>query len=273
MANDYNQYFGYISNVFVPTIYKFSTSNYSDEEKENLIEGTISDIIAARNDYYYNMGEMNYLDYNYDSTGNLTFSNIYGTYISNLNLDEARSIASGFKQFKGNWASYELGASGCTHNGKPCNMATIGCFVTSISIVMANSGTRINSDVFDPGVLARVLKDNNSFNAGGGLVSYNWTNLAPYFKSVSSPYTESLRNYTKEQIKGIVMDYLSQGYSVVLHVKNGGHFVAVVGVEDGRIVIGDPGKSATPTYLDDSIYPEHSITGIRVYEATDVRGN
>ena len=77
----------------------------------------------------------------------------------------------------------------------------------------------------------------------------------------------------KASISDKIISYLLDGYQVVVNVNSGGHFVAVTGVENGRILIGDPGWGNTPYYFDDnSMYPEGTINGLSIYVADDVRG-
>ena len=262
--NDYKQYFNYITKVYTPTMYDSTWAGLTRDEKIRLAKNVWADIVAARNDYYGMNGQGSYLSYQFDIEGNLittvTGNAITGgSYVSNIPVGTA---GTGWHQNRSPWSSYQLGSDSCvTSKGYPCNMGTIGCYITSISILMANSGTQINSDTFDPGVLARTLKANGAINSSGSTVSFSWANLAPNFSYVKNAYTSGL---TPPQIT----QFLSEGYEVMIHV-DGHHWVAVVGVENGRILIADPwdyGQTGA-VYLDAWKYKNVDI--VSAFRASD----
>ncbi|MBR1376890.1 MAG: hypothetical protein IJ565_03655 [Bacilli bacterium] len=266
--NDYEMFFNYISKVYVPTVYNSVWKKYTDDEKKFIIKSTIYDIVNSRNDYYGIQGEDNYLIINYDFNGSMvayvdTDEGGGGpAYVSDVPVG---TKGTNWKQFGAAWSGVWLGSSSNS------SIRKVGCYITSIAILMANSGTYITQDTFDPGVLAKVVKDNNGFTSGGSLAVPNganpaWKSLAPNFIRVDAMSGDILKGKTKNQIATIVSERLNAGDYVVLHVKNGAHFVAVVGIENGRVVIADPGVSATPTYLDDDkLYPPGTIVGLRVF--------
>ena len=277
LVNDYEKYYNYIRKVYVPVIYMSTWNSLSDEAKTKLVNEVWGDIVRTRNDYYAVRGEGNTLTYEFNEDGEIeTYVNYTAgsssSYYSNLTLSAARSEASSWKQGDSRWGNFYIGVGNRT-SGARCNTRTmqcIGCLVTSISILMANSGTQINSNTFDPGILAAEIKNNNGFSTDGSLMSHNWRNLVPYFHFHK---WESTSGMAKASISDKIISYLLDGYQVVVNVNSGGHFVAVTGVENGRILIGDPGWGNTPYYFDDnSMYPEGTINGLSIYVADDVRG-
>ena len=262
--NDYQQYFNYITKVYTPTMYHSTWGSLTSEERVRLARNVWSDIVGARNDFYGMDGEGSYLSYSFDLNGKLQTvvsgnSIIGGNYVSNIPVGTA---GTGWHQNRSPWSSYQLGSDSCvTSKGYPCNMGTIGCYITSISILMANSGTQINSDTFDPGVLARTLKANGAINSSGSTVSFSWANLAPNFSYVKNAYTSGL-------VPSQITQFLSEGYEVMIHV-DGHHWVAVVGVENGRILIADPwdyGQTGA-VYLDAWKYKNVDI--VSAFKASD----
>ena len=233
--NDYKQYYNYIAKVYTPTMYDSIWGGLTRDERIKLARDVWDDIVAARNDYYGFEGDGSFLSYQFDENGTLiatvTGTNgMTGGYMSNIPVGTA---GTNWHQNRSPWSSYLLGSSTCvTSKGYPCNMGSIGCYITSISILMANSGTQINSTTFDPGVLARVLKENGAVNSSGSTTRFSWANLAPNFSYVKNAYTSGL-------VPPQIMQFLNEGLEVMVHV-DGHHWVAVVGVQDGHVMIADP---------------------------------
>lgn len=121
-------------------------------------------------------------------------------------------------------------------------MGNSGCLVTSISIQIARSGT-VDLQVFNPGVFANELSARNSFSESGIL---NFEPLKTTVKEITngrfsvvnpSVFLEGSKydKLTKLQ------EYINQGYFLVISVYNGGHYVAVDRIENGKLYIFDPG--------------------------------
>ena len=267
--NDYSLYYNYIAKVYVPTVYYSVWNTFDDIKKIQVINETWSDIVNVRNATYQAKGINNYLYYDFNSNGEIvtaaSTSGIYnGAYVSDIPVG---TKGTNWKQFTGSWASMKLG-EGLRSNGKTRTMASQGCYITSIAILMANSGTYMTQDTFDPGVLAQTLINNGgvAITGDGSVTSHSWGSLAPNFAYVKGEW--NLQRQSKNQISSLISSYLNQGYHVMIQVNSGGHFVAVAGIEAGRIVIADPGKSKTPTYFDDNAtYPEGTITSLRIFKS------
>lgn len=263
---NYENYFKYVSEVIIPTIYFNcdTCKQYTEEEKERITKEAIESIIAQRNAYYDGRKENNVLRYKYDEDGDMKFTLIYspsylgGNYVSDVPVGTS---GTGWKQGSGSrWADIQIGV------GSNTTMAKIGCYVTSIATVMANSGTQLNVDYFDPGTLATELVKNDSFTTSGALKAHNWQSIAPNFKVVSRI---NCNGWDYSLIEATVSSYISSGYSVVVQVEGGGHFVAVVGAANGEIIISDPaGSKPATTKLSDyeNVPGKGRIVSIRVFE-------
>lgn len=267
---NYKSYIKYLQDVYIPAIYfecdKCKTLDngqprYKDEQKAALTKSIINDIITERNAYYDGLGIKNhlYLKYEPDGSFEVSVSNVSQTYNGTTPIG---TEGTGWKQYTGDWSSYLLG------NGSSTSMRKVGCYVTSLAIVMANSKTAINGSYFDPGVLAYTIKTHNGFTTGGGLIGANtsnppWLSLAPNFKAVGDNVSTS--GMSISTIQNNIGKALDSGYVVVVHVHGGGHFIAVVGSENGQIIVSDPGTSAKTGKLSSYANVQGGIVDYRVY--------
>lgn len=262
---NYNNYFKYVKDVIIKNIYfdcLNCNKNYSEEEKQEITTSVIREIVDKRNDYYQGRGENNYLLFSFDENGDIDVSVNYSGYVSNIPVGTS---GTGWTQNDPNssWSSIELG------NGPGTTMAKVGCYVTSISILMANSGTQINSDTFDPGVLANELKSKHAFSSGGSLQVHAWQDLVPNFVLVEN---YKCSGYSFDTINTKALDSLSKGYHVMVQVHGGGHFVAVVGVENGEVIISETyGSGSDPSHgklkkLSDYSNYKGGITSLRIFK-------
>ena len=239
----YSAYQQYLLNIYIPKYYPYLKDIKDEKIRNKEIEKIGEGMIFTADNYIRLSTGSHMIDYDtYEKkVPNPKFeSSEAGTIII---IDEdykpvhktGSHNGIGWKQGSGTaWAGIMLA------NVTGGAMKDIGCYVTSISIAMAYSGTHINSEYFDPGVLAIHLKQNGSFDSTGSLMSNDWGELAPNFNLVGRYYTSGLNN---SQIEASIRERIDAGYSVVLHVNNGTHFVAVVGYDsNGNIKISDPAR-------------------------------
>lgn len=268
--NDYKQYYNYIAKVYTPTVYGDYWDNLDRDARIRLAKDTFAEIVAARNDKSALDGGTDVLIYYFDMEGNIITSisgnmSTGGRYVSSTPLGTS---GTNWHQNNSPWSSYHLGAAGCTYTNSrgqtvECTMGTIGCYITSIATLIANSGTEITTDTFDPGVFADIMQNNGGITAGGGFGSLSKIHLvAPNFDFVTSVATAGL---APQQI----YDFVGQGLHVMIHV-DGHHWVAVVGIENGRILISDPwdyGQTGA-VYLDSWKY--RNVDRVGAFRANDV---
>lgn len=172
----------------------------------------------------------------------------------------------------GPWADWKQGGSSWSgiHLGKSSRtIGSAGCLVTSISIQIARSGTKINSSSFDPGVFVRDLNNNSGFTTDGNFRGTSYQKIVPNI--VTDYYKEPSGNIASKAktIKGMIND----GCYVVLRVKlsapkgqprwpnEGQHWVAVVDVdENNNIYIVDPGGGPKGIHiLNSKNHPKYNI--------------
>lgn len=160
-----------------------------------------------------------------------------------------------WKQCKQPWSSIKLGKSSS-------NICDAGCYVTSIAIQMAASGTKLNDKSFDPGVLVNHLSSNYAFSGDGSLTSFAWSSLAPNFKF----YTSVNLSGTQSQKAAKIKEYQDAGYYVVIRAKTNQHWVALDRVVGDQVYMFDPGSSATKLW---ERYPSYDVTKITIFQKVD----
>lgn len=134
-----------------------------------------------------------------------------------------------WKQMDPRWADIHLGSDGDT-------VKNIGCLVTSVAILIADSGLREAGEDFNPGTFAQSLSNNNGFT-GGALIWATVEKVVPGFK-VENVWI-SLTGNEREKINAI-KNYISQGFKIVVRVVTSQHWVAVDDIEGDIIYMNDP---------------------------------
>lgn len=160
-----------------------------------------------------------------------------------------------WKQSDPRWANYSLGSCGDT-------MKSIGCAVTSVAILMAQSGA-MDDTSFNPGVLCKFLSENGGFDGYGNIYWGAATKLAPNFT-----FSGGGALYGSQSDKtSTISYYLKQGYSVMVSVKNYGHWVAIDSVSNGVVYMIDPANTSSNELF--SVYAASGVTNIRLFKNTD----
>lgn len=192
------------------------------------------------------------------NTGKDHFEILKATYSNATKIVTTCSSASmtgeytSWKQCKESWSSIKLGNS-------RSDICYAGCYITSIAIQMAASGTQINAEEFNPGVLVQHLSANNAFSSGGSLLQFAWTNLVPSFKW----YTSVPLSGTKSQKAAVIKSYQDQGYYVIIRAKTQQHWVALDKVVGDEVYMFDPATNATKLW---EKYPDYDVTFITVFK-------
>lgn len=143
-----------------------------------------------------------------------------------------------WKQYQGPWVSVPMGTSGKT-------IKQIGCLATSVCMQIARSGVPTNiQGELNPGTFVQYLNSHGGFVAGGNFVWGSVSSVAPNFRYVGK---SSVSGYSKDAKLSTLANLINQGYYVVAEVKGntGQHWVAVVSINNGQILMMDPGSSST----------------------------
>lgn len=148
-----------------------------------------------------------------------------------------------WRQADERWANYPLGMY---------NMASVGCYVTSIAMVAAASGAKDTTE-FNPGVFNQSLNAIGAFNQWGGLA--RWSSVNAVIPEVAINSAEiSFSGTTREEKTAEMLDKLRQGLYVICNV--GTHWVYIDRIVDGIVYMADPAKEETDMF---SAYNEYSI--------------
>lgn len=181
--------------------------------------------------------------------------------VSNVGGSSCQSAESGealsWKQYcPAAWCNVPLGNSGATIGG-------YGCFITSIAIQIARSGTTTTLSEFNPGTFVKELNKYGSFDGSGSFVgAANIPKIAPAFSE--KYHGVSLTGSAKDKIS-VIKGYLDQGLYPIMRVKttNGQHWVAVVGVTDDDVIMADPGSEKTNAF---ATYSVGECSTLNVYQ-------
>ncbi len=118
------------------------------------------------------------------------------------------------------WGSLELGTSGKT-------VEDSGCLVTSVTKLIIQAGLK-NVEDFNPATLVKWLNKNGGFS-GASLV---WSKVGEYAGDFTWYYNNDNRllssgTYSSAEYNDEIIDWIKEGFHIVLQVKGGGHWVAV----------------------------------------------
>lgn len=163
-----------------------------------------------------------------------------------------------WKQVDPRWSSVKIGKSSET-------VGSVGCAITSVSIQIMRSGTKVIVPNFDPGKAAQLFRFD-----GADFYWYSTINVAPNFQTVGDGI--DMTGLSKLDQMTTIKNLINEGYYVVANVKNGGHWVAVTGVTNDTIVMSDPGSFNAGTDLY-AAYPSSNsalrMVKIRYYKKMD----
>lgn len=182
----------------------------------------------------YNYNPLQIKQYNEllsDKYSNLWNGVIYGR------IDSGEYV--NWRQKDPSWSSIKMGSSSGT-------IGSIGCLVTSISILIEKSGVNTLIQPFNPGTFVEELNKHSGFDSSGNL-SYSAVNKAvPGFKYAGNV---NLRNKSKDEKLLLIKQYLDNGYFITAEVKGATpghqHWVAVTSIDDTDVIMVDPASEQT----------------------------
>ena len=242
---------GYIGGLYS------DVSHIKDPDKlKRLKNRRAQEIIDFANYYKFHYGTLNEEDNSSSCISNM--AGVTGDYAS-------------WRQTDSEWKDISLGGSSSVGNA--------GCLVTSISMQISRSGTKLGSlpkgfSDFNPGAFVTSLNENGGFGEGGNFAWTGQSTIAPNFE-----FGEfiDLNTSSNKELSEIISKELSSGYGTgnyqkylvlqISHKSSNQHWVAVNGIQNGEVTIFDPASSGTT--LDDN-YDGWVVHGYRVMYANDV---
>lgn len=242
-------------NGFVGGLYS-GVSKIKDEDRKKAVKQMYAQQIIDLANYYKRLYGSGVEEY-----GSSCSANIAGT---------TGAFAS-WRQMDPKWKDISLGGSS--------SVGRAGCLVTSISMQIARSGTKIGSlpsgySEFNPGAFVTSSNEHDGF-AGGG--NYAWTGFQTIAPNWGVGDFVSLGVSSNDKLAEAVSRELSSGFGseqyqkfLVLqihHATSSQHWVAVNGVENGVVTIFDPARDGTTL---DANYENWVVDGYRVMYAKDV---
>ena len=160
-----------------------------------------------------------------------------------------------WKQFDDRWGDIHLGKSGY-------NMRGSGCATTSLAFLVAKAGNFKGAN-FDPGMFCRLMTQFNGFGSEGDIYWGKVSSVAPGFRYVKTEYLK--KNLSYEERYEAIKKYVDEGKYLIIDVQNSGHWVAVDGIENDRIISFDPGG-----YRNTDVFEQYDHLGntcIKVFES------
>lgn len=213
---------------------KVNTSDITKDEQKRVLHIYIKSKTAEEMKVKYNFNTLQLKQYNElssDKYSSLWSGAIYG-YIGSGEFVE-------WRQTDPKWSSIKVGNSSGT-------LGSIGCLITSISILIEKSGCNTLIKPFNPGTFLEKLNEANSFDANGNLQYAGVTRAVPAFKYVGNV---NLRGKSREEKLSLIKQYQNNGYYITAEVKGATpgnqHWVAVINVEGNNVLMVDPGSSQT----------------------------
>lgn len=213
---------------------KVNTSDITKDEQKRVLHIYIKSKTAEEMKVKYNFNELQLKQYNElssDKYSSLWSGAIYG-YIGSGEFVE-------WRQTDPKWSSIKVGNSSGT-------LGSIGCLITSISILIEKSGCNTLIKPFNPGTFLEKLNEVNSFDGNGNLQYAGVTRAVPAFKYVGNV---NLRGKSREEKLSLIKQYQNNGYYITAEVKGATpgnqHWVAVINVEGNNVLMVDPGSSQT----------------------------
>lgn len=213
---------------------KVNTNDMTKDEQKRVLHIYIKSKTAEEMKIKYNFNALQLKQYNElssDKYSNLWSGAIYG-YIGSGEFVE-------WRQTDPKWASIKVGNSTGT-------LGSIGCLITSISILIEKSGCNTLIKPFNPGTFLEKLNEVNSFDGNGNLQYAGVTRAVPAFKYVGNV---NLRGKSREEKLSLIKQYQNNGYYITAEVKGATpgnqHWIAVINVEGNNVLMVDPGGSQT----------------------------
>lgn len=165
-----------------------------------------------------------------------------------------------WKQTDPRWSNLTLGSGGLT-------VGNAGCTATSMTYLIAKSGTTLTVPSIDPGVFVK----NASFTSSN-LIWNSWSSIAPNFKMHTQGASVNVDNAAEVLSNVLNTPYDGQYQQFVILYLSLGHWVAVDHIENGKVYVFDPSPSADGEGIVElsKAYKGSSLKSYNAFHATDV---
>lgn len=205
------------------------------EEKEKRvlhIKITSKTAEEMKNKYFFNAAQMK----QYNELLSDDYAMLWNGIVYGIDAGEYTS----WRQKGATWSTIRIGNTSAT-------IGNIGCLVTSVAILIQKSGTAPDTiSPFNPGTFVEALNNNGGFDEHGNLQYSPINKIVPNFKYIGNI---GLRNKTKTEKLELITKYFNDGYYLTVEVKGATegsqHWVAVIGIDGGEIVMVDPATNHT----------------------------
>ncbi len=158
-----------------------------------------------------------------------------------------------WRQYDPEWGSIPLGTSSNT-------IKSAGCYATSVAILIAKSGTKLEIDNFNPGVFVEHLNANGGFDNGDEFANSeaSWQAIAPNWEheATNVPLTGSREEKTAQ-----LKEAIDSGLYVMVRVKQhpSQHWIAIDRIEGDTVYIIDPASDRTKLWDDGEYTVENTV--------------
>ncbi len=165
-----------------------------------------------------------------------------------------------WKQTDPRWSNLTLGSGGLT-------VGEAGCTATSMTYLIAKSGTALTVSNLDPGVFVK-----NARFTGSALYWNSWNTIAPNFTMHSQDVSVNINNAAEVLGEVLNTPYDGKYQQFIILYLSLGHWIAVDHIENGKVYVFDPSPGADGEGIVElsKAYKGTSLESYNAFHATDV---
>lgn len=165
-----------------------------------------------------------------------------------------------WKQTDPRWSNLTLGPGGLT-------VGEAGCTATSMTYLIAKSGTALTVSNLDPGVFVK-----NARFTGSALYWNSWNTIAPNFTMHSQDVSVNINNAAEVLGEVLNTPYDGKYQQFIILYLSLGHWIAVDHIENGKVYVFDPSPGADGEGIVElsKAYKGTSLESYNAFHATDV---
>ena len=211
-----------------------NTEDVTPDEEKKVLHVYIKSKTADDMKFIYNFNQLQLKQY--DELSDSRYASLWNNAIFG-SIDSGDYV--NWRQKDPKWANIRVGNSTGT-------LGSIGCLITSISILIEKSGCNTTIKPFNPGTFLEELNKHDGFDSHGNLRYASVSKAVPSFKYVGN---KNLRGKSKEEKLSLIKQYLDSGYYLTAEVKGATkgsqHWVAITKVDGNNVIMVDPSSNQT----------------------------